>query len=189
MTHPSPSTLALYAGKDLGWFAGRRTERHLARCRECRQEIETFNAVRDGLVDLNELPALAWHRLAAEMKANIRLGLAAGECVRNEQAFPLGWLSGARAMTALAGVALLLVASLFLQRPAPPPPPVIASQGTVLRATANGIELNQDGQTLSLMHVRAGNDVTYSAGAQGSMRARYVDAETGNVTINNVYVQ
>lgn len=189
MRHPSPSTLALYAGRDLGWWAGRRMERHLAGCRQCRDEIESFSTVRDGLVDLNELPALPWHRMAAEMKANIRLGLAAGECVRDGHAAPFAWLSGARAMTALAGVALLLVAGLFLQRPAPPTPPVMANQGTVLRATATGIELKQDGQTLSLQHVRAGADVTYTAGAQGSMRARYVDSDTGNVTINNVYVQ
>jgi len=31
--------------------------------------------------------------------------------------------------------------------------------------------------------------VTYSVGAQGSMRARYVDPETGYVTINNVYAE
>ena len=82
----------------------------------------------------------------------------------------------------------LLTAGLFLERPTPPAPPAIASDGAVLRATASGIELNQGGQTLSLLHVRSG-DVTYSAGAQGSMRAGYVDADTGNVTINNLYVQ
>jgi hypothetical protein len=31
--------------------------------------------------------------------------------------------------------------------------------------------------------------VTYSVGAQGSMRARFVDQETGNVTFNTVYVE
>jgi hypothetical protein len=82
----------------------------------------------------------------------------------------------------------LVTAGLFLERPTPPAPPAIASDGAVLRATANGIELNQGGQTLSLLHVRSG-DVTYSAGAQGSMRAGYVDSDTGNVTINNLYVQ
>jgi hypothetical protein len=39
-------------------------------------------AARDNLVALNDLPAISWNRLAIEMKANIRLGLAAGECVR-----------------------------------------------------------------------------------------------------------
>jgi hypothetical protein len=187
MTHPSQSVLALYAGKDLGWFARWRAERHLAGCRQCRDEVETFASLRDDLAGQNELPALSW-RLAAEMKANIRLGLAAGECVRGEQgAAPLAWLSGGRALAACASVMALLVAGMFLERPTPPLQPV-AGDSAVLRATANGIELNQGGQTLSLLQGPA-EKVTYSAGAQGSMRARYVDSDTGNVTINNVYVQ
>ena len=67
-------------------------------------------------------------------------------------------------------------------------PAVQASQESVLRATANGIELNQGGETLSLLHVRSDTAI-YSAGAQGSMRAGYVDSDTGNVTINDLYVQ
>ena len=192
MTHPDQTILALYAGQDLGWFRRRRTQRHLARCRECRGELQAFVSARGNLVALNELPAISWNRLAIEMRANIRLGLAAGECVRGERmASPLGLFgifSGARALAACASVMALVTAGLFLERPTPPAPPAIASDGAVLRATANGIELNQGGQTLSLLHVRS-VDVTYSAGAQGSMRAGYVDSDTGNVTINNVYVQ
>jgi hypothetical protein len=41
---------------------------------------------------------------------------------------------------------------------------------------------------LSLMH--GGSDaVTLTVSLQGAVRARWVDADTGNVTINNVYVQ
>jgi hypothetical protein len=192
MTHPNQSILALYAGQDLGWFTRRRTERHLARCRECRDEVQVFASARDTLVALNELPAISWNRLAAEMKANIRLGLAAGECVRGERTAgrlaPFGILSGARTLTACASVMALVAAGLILQRPTPPAPSAISGDGAVLRATATGIELNEGGQTLSMLHVRS-SDVTYSAGAQGSMRAGYVDSDTGNVTINNVYVQ
>jgi anti-sigma factor RsiW len=189
MTHPSQTTLALYAGGDLGWFARRRMEHHLGSCPACRDEVEAFGFVRDDLVDANELPALAWNRLAAEMKANIRLGLVAGECVGSgEQPSSLDWLSGARAWVACASIVAVLAAGLFLQRPAPPLP-TVAADSAVLRATRNSIELNQGGQVLSLLHVRAGDQVTYSAGAQGSMRARYVDPDTGNVTIDNLYVQ
>jgi len=189
MTHPDPSTLALYAGQDLGWFARWRTARHLARCRECRDEVQAFASVSDALIPLNELPPISWSRLAAEMRANIRLGLAAGECVRAEETGrPPGWWSGARALTALASMIALVAAGLFLQRPVPQAPPVADNGSAVLRATANGIELREGGESLSLLHVRTA-DVTYSAGAQGSMRAGYVDSETGNVTINDVYVQ
>lgn len=186
MTHPAPSTLAVYAGQDLGWFRRWSTARHLSHCQECRIQVHAFTAVSEELAGLNELPAIAWNRLAADMKANIRLGLAAGECVRTAPA-PLAWMSGVRALTALACAVALVVTGLFLERPAPPPPE-LAAGSAILRATGNSIELNQGGQTLSLLHVRSGN-VSYSAGAQGSMRAGYVDAETGNVTIDNVYVQ
>ena len=192
MKHPSQSTLALYAGKDLGWFAARRAERHVARCRECRQAVEAFAGLHDDLVGFVEVPALSWSRLAAEMKANIRLGLAAGECVRGERtASPFavfGMLSNVRALAACASVMILVAAGLILERSAPIPPAATAGQGSVLRATADGIELNQGGQTWSLRHVRSDGAV-YSAGAQGSMRAGYVDSDTGNVTINNLYVQ
>jgi hypothetical protein len=192
MTHPNQSTLALYAGRDLGWFTRRRTQRHLSHCLECRDEVQAFASARYKLAALNELPVIPWNRLAAEMKANIRLGLAAGECVRGGRTAggfaPFGFWSGGRTLAACGSVMALLAAGLFLQRPAPPALPAIVGESAVLRATANGIELNQGGQTLSLQHVRTG-DVTYSAGAEGSMRAGYVDSDTGNVTINNLYVQ
>jgi hypothetical protein len=199
MKHPSQPTLALYAGKDLGWFAAKRAERHVARCRECRQAVEAFTALHDDLVGFVEVPALSWSRLAGEMKANIRLGLAAGECVRGElSAAPLTWISGLRAAMACAGMVVLVAAGLLLDRSTPPTPPLAPigiDESMVLRATASGIELNQGGQSMSLQHVRASQgpggqlEVTYSAGAQGSMRARYVDLDTGYVTINNVYAQ
>jgi len=187
MTHLTPSILALYSGQDLGWFARWRAERHLAGCRRCRDEVAAFSSLSEDLAELNTIPALPWNRMAAEMKANIRLGLEAGECVRGfEGALPLDWLTRRRALGIFACVAALLLAGFFLQSA---PPALPANPGeAVLRATPNGIELNQGGQSLSLLHVRAEN-VTYSAGAQGSIRAGYVDADTGNVTINNLYVQ
>ena len=118
--------------------------------------------------------------------------VAAGECVRGARTPSLlasfVQFSNARAFAACASVMTLVAVGLFLQRPTPSAPAMAASQGSILRATASGIELNQGGETLSLLHVRTG-DVTYSAGAQGSMRAGYVDSDTGNVTINNLYVQ
>ena len=73
------------------------------------------------LPELAETPEISWNRLAAEMKANIRLGLAAGECVRTGQAplreTPL--FTRARAVVAFASVVVLLVAGLVLQHPAP----------------------------------------------------------------------
>jgi len=75
MKHPNQATLALHAGGDLGFFARWRTERHLAQCDRCRDEVDAFVATREIIPDLAEIPELPWNRLAAEMRANIRLGL------------------------------------------------------------------------------------------------------------------
>ena len=56
---------------------------HVKSCSVCATEIEAFEHVGRALrSDVDELPAgLNWDRLAAEMTANIHLGLEAGECV------------------------------------------------------------------------------------------------------------
>jgi len=180
MRHPNQATLALYAGGDLGWIARWRTERHLAGCERCRDEVAAFDEIREILPGLAETPEIPWNRLAAEMKANIRLGLAAGECVRSET--PLRespWFTGVRAVVAFASVIALVVAGLALQRPAPP------EDGIVVQANSRGIQVREGRQSLSLLNTGA-REVTYTVGAQGSMRARYVDPETGYVTINCV---
>lgn len=191
MNHPTDATLALYAGNDLPLLARWRTERHVARCERCRSEVDAYSALKDQLPVLTEMPPLAWNRLAAEMKANIRLGLAAGECVRelHEEREPAVRWVGTRTVIAYASIAALVVASVLLERPSPRPR-VPDADGITLEATASGIEMKGGGQSLSLLHRGAG-DVTFSAGAQGSMRARYVDSDTGYVTINtvNVYAQ
>src|ERR1039457_5247654 len=85
MRHPNQASLALHAGGDLGPFARWRTSRHLARCESCREEVAAFDEVRRSLPGMAEVPDLQWNRLAAEIKANVRLGLAAGACGRAAQ--------------------------------------------------------------------------------------------------------
>jgi predicted anti-sigma-YlaC factor YlaD len=190
MKHPTQEMLALHAGGDLGRIAGWRTDRHLARCERCREEFDAFADVRAVLPDLNEIPEVAWNRLASEMKANIRLGLAAGECVRAEQK-PLRetLFSHARVAVALASVVALLVTGVVLEHPVPRQgvPPLDA---VIVQSTREGIQVRDGAQALQLLHTGVNDrDVIRSVGAQGSMRARYVDPETGYVTINNVYAE
>lgn len=83
MRHPNQATLALHAGGDLAPFRRWLTARHLAHCATCREEVAGYNEMRDLLPELAELPEISWNRMAAEIKANIRLGLEAGECVRS----------------------------------------------------------------------------------------------------------
>jgi hypothetical protein len=186
MKHPNQAALALHAGGDLGWAARWRMARHLAQCARCREEVAAYRGLREIVPDVAGIPEVPWNRLAAEMKANIRLGLAAGECVRADEP-PVRdslWFARGRAMVAMASAAALLVAGLILERPAPKP----FEDGVVVQATRNGIQVKEGGQALGLMNAGARN-VTYSVGAQGSMRARYEDPETGLVTINDVYAE
>jgi hypothetical protein len=187
MKHPNQATLALHAGGDLGRIARWRTGRHVARCERCREEMAAFEGMRQALPDLAEMPEINWNRLAAEMKANIRLGLAAGECVRASE--PLGQtplFGGARAVVAMASLMALVAAGLVLQHPAP----VVAYEpGIVVEATADGIRVSEGGQAMGLLTSGAEKrDVTYTVGAQGSMEARYVDRDTGYVTVNTLDV-
>jgi hypothetical protein len=191
MKHPDQALLALHAGGDLGFFARWRLERHLAGCDRCRDEVDAFAAVREITPDLAEIPEVPWNRLAAEMKANIRLGLEAGECVRADDVplrqTPL--FTGMRAAIALASVTALLVTGIILERPAPGPLTAVADDITVLQATDGGIQIRRGAQALGLMNadrLDPRQPGTYSADAQGSLSERYVDRETGNVTINRV---
>ena len=54
----------------------------------------------------------------------------------------------------------------------------------------DGIQVIDGSRGLRLLHTGVRQDkVIHSVGAQGSMRARYIDPETGYVTINNVYAE
>lgn len=189
MRHPAISALALHAGGDLGPLAAWRLRRHLARCKRCRAGVAKFAAVRAVMPELAALPGLPWNRLAAEMKANIHLGLAAGECVSGygagERVRP--FLATARAGLALASAAVLVVVGMYLQRPAPPAG-LARGEGIELRSTANGIQVQEGGAALRILHDGTDErDVFYVPGAQGAMRASYVDSETEYVTVASVY--
>jgi hypothetical protein len=183
MKHPNQATLALQAGGDLGFWSRWRLSRHLAGCEECREEVAAYESMREILPELAEIPDVPWNRLAADMKANIRLGLAAGECVRAEEA-PLResrLFTGARAAVALASVLLLLATGLVLEHPAPRP----ADEGMVVQTIAGGIQVRRGGQAMRLMNAGA-RKATYSPNAQGGMSSLYFNDDTGQVTINRV---
>jgi hypothetical protein len=187
MKHPSEEILALQAGGDLGWMARWKTAHHLANCPRCAAEVAANARFRETLQELNQIPEVPWNRIAAEMRANIRLGLAAGECVRSSERplrdSPL--FSGARATLALASVLALMVTGLMLEGPAPR---IATSDEPMVQATVDGIQSRSGDQAFGLMHSGA-SSVTYTVGAQGTLGARYTDPETGNVTMTKVYVE
>jgi hypothetical protein len=192
MKHPDQATLALHAGGDLNWFARWRTERHLSACDRCRDEVDAFAATREIFSDLAEIPEVPWNRLAAEMKANIRLGLEAGQCVRSGD-LPLRdtpIFTGLRAAVALASIVALLVTGIMLERPAPRANIAAADDRLIIQSIQHGIQVGRGGAALRLMNpdgLGPQQPVVYTPNAQGSMNSRYVDPETFNVTVNNVY--
>jgi len=187
MRHPKQATLALQAGGDLSAFARWKTERHLAQCGQCREEVAGFDAMRRNMADLLELPELPWSRLAEEMRANIRLGLAAGECVRPVE--KAGWTSrraGWRVAVAMASITALAVTGLVLERPRTALDPESAA-----RDENAGVQTAPDGignQTMRLMY-RGAEGVQLSAGAEGSVQAQYTNPVTGYMTVSQVDVQ
>ena len=186
MRHPNQATLALHAGGDLGPIRNWWTARHVARCAECREEVAGYTEMRELLPELAELPEIAWNRMAAEIKANVRLGLEAGECVRGGEMPLHRALSGWRAAVAFASVIVLVATCMVLERPAPQ---VAHATETAVESTPEGIEWQAgNDRMLGLMNGGAQKAV-YTLDAQVSMGARYIDPETGSVTINTVYVQ
>jgi hypothetical protein len=184
MRHPNQATLALHAGGDLGPFRRWLTARHVARCTYCSQEIAGYTEMRELLPELAEIPEISWNRMAAEIKANVRLGLEAGECVRSpEMPVHQASISGWRAVVAFASVLVLVGGCLVLERPAPQ---VVRAAETAVESRQDGVQYQAgDGRMLSLMNVGAQKAV-YHFDAQGSMGARYIDPVTGSVTINTV---
>ena len=183
--HPPETSLALFASGDAGPIEQWRIERHVGACAQCRAIVANYAALRSEITGAGAPEDVSWNKLAAEMRANIRLGLEAGECV-NPPARTVGFF-GARSLAACGSLAVLLIAALWLERPAPRVAQKQDSGQIVLESTSSGIQVTEGGQTLGLLHGRARSVDTFASGV--AMRARYVDADTGNVTINNVYVQ
>lgn len=193
MRHPDELELALYAASDLDWRRRFSVGRHVRACAGCAQQVESIRESRSFLAEAaGEMPAgLHWGRMSAEIRANIKLGLEAGAIAgpvagqHDPPARPMGW----RIAAAVASLTVLTLSGLWLQMPRP----VAVARGNragdarvVLKSGRAGIELAENGRSLSLLH-RASERATFTVGVQGELRARYVDEDTGEVTIHHVY--
>jgi hypothetical protein len=184
MNHPREIDLALQAGGESGRIRRFLLDRHVRTCADCREKVAEYQQLRIDLANV-ELPDLNWNFLAADMRANIRLGLEAGACVRTEPV-PGRW--NPRPVIAFASLLLLIGAGEFL-RDARPPRPVVVNAGTaVLESTESGVEIRTATNSLTLLN-HHGNAANQTVSAQGDIGARYIDGDTGSVTINNVYLQ
>ncbi|MBK9170384.1 MAG: hypothetical protein IPM24_23380 [Bryobacterales bacterium] len=184
--HPSEAQLALWAGGELNWVSRFRVGRHLKACDRCMALADEFTAARDQARELQSLPdgmsEAEWQRLAMDMEANIRLGLAAGACV----ALPAPHVRPRRRL-ALAYAALAALAAVGIWSIHNPAPQELAPAPSV-SVVEDGIAVHAGSLTLGLLH-EPGAEVEYSANAWGSVAARYVDADSGMVTIQNVALE
>lgn len=208
MTHTAESDVALYAMGDLPLWRGAVVRLHVSRCAACQDRVAAYRTDRQAVRELAmDVPAgVNWDRLAAEMSANVRVGLEAGECVApriRKPALAAGW----RVAMVAAGVTALLVSAWWLNMPRaenvalgrvvkkiaqarPWQGGILALEdnGPLVEVSAAGIQVQQNGGTLGMSQ---GKDrpVTVTLSVQGSARARYIDADTGQVTITGVYAQ
>jgi hypothetical protein len=201
--HPRVEALALFARGDLAWFERRPIMYHVRHCAECEHEVEQFRASLEelrrgasaGLPPALE-PAGDWSRIEREMTGNINVGVAASRCIEKVGSRRLrGW----RGPAVIAGLAIVFVAGWFLNMPHSDTARILSAlhsawggiqprNGTVVQATSKGVAVRAQGAMLTLLHPGA-TDVTVSVNGAGSVGARYVDDETGQVTIASVYGQ
>ena len=186
MTHPAEADLALYASGDLAWWRQWQAERHVRRCGPCKQTAAAYSEFRSQLDRSDERKTPHWNRMALEMTANIRLGLAAGECVTRHVA-PRPLISGVRLTIAGGLLATLICVGAWINRPhVGLPGGQRFISGTVLEASESGIQVRGTEQTLRIL-TPVGRNVICTVGSQGELRARSLDPETGNVAITHVY--
>lgn len=189
MNHPGEKDLALLAGGEAGRMQRFLLERHVRNCAACQDKVAEYRDLRSELADFDELPDVNWNFLAADMRANIRLGLEAGACVR-ESRVSRRW--NPRFAVAFASLLVVLLAGgefvhngNFSHFPKQDP---AADSAPVLESTGNGVEIRTGDDSLMLLNHHA-NAANQTVSANGDIGEGYVDGETGMVTINNVYLQ
>ena len=202
--HATAQTLALFSQGDLPWLDRWKLRRHVARCRACKEEVSRFSFAVEELKrearaqTLTGFEAITdWTRLEREIVGNIAVGVAAARCIDHVGRSRSGLF---RSVAAVVGLFALFVAGWFTHIPREQNSHLLASlqrlvsgtparqigSGSELRATPDGISVRAQGATLTILHPRSA--VVSMSGAT-SVRARYVDEDSGEVTITSVYGQ
>ena len=195
--HPDSRQLALLAGGELPLKDRVVTWWHTRRCDACRSAMETYAEARERLrratFDLLPEDSPEWLRLEAEIKANVRLGLAAGAIVdKDEQETPFAegsFSTGWQAAIVAASLALVLISGWYLRKPADAglAAALPLDAQTVIETRDAGIGIQKAGTGMTLLRP-AKQSASMEVGFGGAARAQYVDGDTGQVTIHQVYL-
>jgi len=198
--HPSLQALALYSKADLGWAARWKIGRHVHGCADCEEQISQFRSVdaemkreAEGQLLTGFDASTHWVRLEREMIGNIAVGVAASRCIEK---VGRGRVLTTRGVWLAVGFAVLFLAAWYTNIPSEQKHHLAASirrsvglevpqiSGTTVRTTPQGIAVRAQGATLTILHPPS---AVISLAGRSSLRARFVDEETGEVTITNVY--
>ena len=191
--HPAARQLALLAGGDLSPWTRFMLRRHVGRCPECGAELAALAGLRQDIrTSAMRMPdGVDWANLSAEMKANIHLGLQMSEIARtvpssaqaglDDLSLPRVW----RTLAVAASLALVIFSGWFLSSPRDfyhrlDPP--------VAQATGEGVGVAERGATMTLLAPGVGL-VSTSAQVGAGVERRYVDADSGQVTIHHVFAE
>jgi len=190
--HPSEADLALLSGGDCGWLRGLLLGRHVAGCGDCRDMVASFGELRSEVRD-HALAGFApesstWSAMAGEMRANIRVGLAAGECVGEAPTDSPRRNWAPRLAIGMASVVVVCGVGMFLRGLLPQGDQPGVVHAAVVESTGTGVEVRTDSGSMTLLnHGDVAGDQTVTS--QGAIQASYVDGNTGTVTITSVYVE
>ncbi len=199
--HPGVEILSLYSAGDLPFLLHFRTGRHVRKCAGCEQQVLSLKAAKGELRReahaeiLTGFEAITdWHALENDMLGNIRVGVAASRCIEKvgrARSFSsrLAWGAGMTALFAAGWMSRIpaednqrIISALRRAVGLEQPP----FNGTVVRSTPGGITVRAQGATLTLLHPQS---AVVSMSSPASVTARYVDDDSGQVTITNVYGQ
>jgi hypothetical protein len=202
--HIAETDLALFVSGDVSMWKYAAVCLHIARCEACRARAEVYRQGRQSLKQAaGEMPAgVNWDGLAAEMTANIRVGLAAGECVAPRRRKPVVLVAWKPAAIA-AGLVCVLSAAWWLNLPSsdtdslaramrslvygratiPAPDTQVAEfREPVVQVSPDGVELKQNGVPVPVPQT-ASRPVSTAASSHSSTSSASPDPDYLTVTV------
>jgi hypothetical protein len=201
--HPPLADLALCARRELSPLRQWQVNLHLRHCQNCQDEVQRFRItvletqrMSESATEALLEAALDWSRLQREMVGNIHVGIAAAECVgRVRTPVARSW----RVAAVVTVLVLVFVFGWFYNIPREDTERIAgafraafkgtqAMKGTLLQTTTRGVSIRSQGGSLTILRPDSSQAAEPFYG-DGSVGLRYIDGETGQVTITNVYGQ
>jgi hypothetical protein len=195
MKHPSIETLALFAGGELPFLQKWSTGRHVHGCESCQSEVRAFHeASRAAAHETEIMPdGVHWESMAADMRANIHLGLEASEAISAyKPVAPPSMPSFSWHTVALGGAVACVAMFLYWNAALRKQEQLAAMRAPapiVVNASKEGVEISDGARGLSLTNPESSQSgVLVTVSTSGAAATRYVDQDSGQITVNNVYL-